>query len=349
MSIHSEAYGTLADGRAVERYTLSHAGLTCRILTLGGIITELHVPDSQGNTADIVHGLPSLEDYEAGHPYLGAITGRVAGRINAGTFTLDGTSYQLPLSQPPNHLHGGMIGLDKRIWSAETSESESGEPTLHLQYTSPAGEEDYPGTVPITVSYMLTDDQALRIDYEATTDAPTPLSITNHSYFNLAGEEADTIADHVLQIFADKVVMGDDVGTLEDHTTSVEGTIHDFRSPKALSEFIAPPTHYHGENYLFEDGKTVTPRLGAILKHPPSGRKMEVLTTETSVQLYTGKFLEDAELVGKSGSAYRNHSAVCLECQGFPNGVNNPEIDDIILRPGDTYRQTTVYRFSAES
>jgi len=349
MSIHSEAFGSLADGRAVDRFTLTHKGLTCRIITLGGIITELHVPDAQGNTADIVHGLPTLADYEAGHPYLGAITGRVAGRINGGTFELDGTVYKLPLSQPPNHLHGGMIGLDKRIWATETSESASGEPTLQLQYTSPAGEEDYPGTVPITVSYTLTDDQALQIDYEATTDAPTPLSITNHSYFNLAGEDADSIADHVLQILAGEVVMGDDVGTLEDHKTSVEGTIHDFRTAKPLSEFIAPPTHYHGENYLFADGKTSEPRLGAVLTHPPSGRKMEVLTTETSVQLYTGKFLEDTVLIGKCGSAYKNHSAVCLECQGFPNGVNNPEIDDIILRPGETYRQTTLYRFSAES
>jgi aldose 1-epimerase len=346
MSIQNESYGQLSDGRSVDRYTLTHAGITCSIITYGGIITELHVPDRNGNHADVVLGLSSLADYEKGHPYLGAITGRVAGRINGGKFDLEGTSYQLPLSQPPNHLHGGFVGLDKRVWEASTSETEAGEPVLTLQYTSPDGEEGYPGTVDITVTYSITSDAALKIDYRATSDKATPLSITNHSYFNLEGEGSETIADHELQILAEKMVLGDEKGTLESKTTLVANTPHDFREPRLLADFIAPPCLYHGENYLFRDDDIESPEWGATLSAPKSGRKMEVLTTTTGVQLYTGKFLHEAELTGKSGKAYVAHSAVCLECQGFPNGVNTPEIDDIILRPGETYRQTTLYRFS---
>lgn len=349
MSISSQPYGVLSDGRSVDQYTLVNGDLTCKIITFGGIVTELHVPDRDGVTRDVVLGLPSLAAYEAGHPYLGAIVGRVAGRINGGSFELDGVRHDLPLSQPPNHLHGGVTGLDKRVWQAKASENEEGEPVLRLSYRSPEGEENYPGNVDITVRYTLTHGGALEIDYEAATDKATPFSPTNHSYFHLAGEDANqTIADHELRVFADRMVQGDEEGTLDLAVSSVADTPHDFRDFRSLSDFIAPPHGFHGENYLFEGGKSDRLRPAAILRHPPSGRVMQVHTTESGVQLYTGKFLEDAELIGKSGHPYRAHGAVCLECQGFPNAVNSPGIDDIILRPGTPYRQTTLYRFSAE-
>ncbi|MCC5844322.1 MAG: galactose mutarotase [Verrucomicrobia bacterium] len=345
MSITLKPYGSLPSGEVIQQATLEHAGLTCRIITYGGIITELWVPDREGHPADVVLGLPSLEAYLAGHPYLCAIVGRVAGRINGGSFTLDGKHYQLARTQPPNHLHGGETGLDKRVWTPATGETEKGEPVLSLHYVSPDGEEGYPGTVDITVRYTLTSGAGLRIDYEATTDAPTPFSPTNHAYFNLAGEGHPTIADHVLQIFTGRVVWKDEEGSLDTKISSVEGTRHDFRTPKTLREFIAEPG-LHGENYILRGRNAPLPERVAVVTEPTSGRKMEVFTTTTSLQFYSSHFLDEAGLIGKTGTPYLKNCALCLECQGFPNGVNRPEIDDIILRPGTPYRQTTEYRFS---
>jgi aldose 1-epimerase len=195
------------------------------------------------------------------------------------------------------------------------------------------------------VRYTLTSEAGLRIDYDATTDAPTPFSPTNHAYFNLAGEGTTTIEHHVLQLFSGEVVWKNDEGTLDDQLSSVEGTLHDFREPKALADFISEPDGQHGENYILRSENATSPELAAVVIEPDSGRKMEVLTTTTSLQLYTSWSLDEANLVGKSGTLYPRYGALCLECQGFPNGVNSPEIDDIILRPGTPYRQTTVYRF----
>lgn len=349
MSISLTPYGTLPSGEVIQLATLQHAGLTCKVITYGGIITELWVPDREGNLADVVLGLPSLEAYLSGHPYLSAITGRVAGRINGGSFTLDGKPYQLALNQPPNHLHGGNVGLDKRVWTPTTGETEQGEPVLSLHYVSPDGEEGYPGTVDITVHYTLSSEAGLRIDYEASTDAPTPFSPTNHAYFNLAGEGHRSIKDHELQIFSGQVVWKDENGTLDTTISSVEGTIHDFRQPKKLESFISGPEGQHGENYILRQKNAPQPELAAVVRDPASGRSMEVHTTTTSLQLYTSRFLDEAELTGKSGTPYLKHGALCLECQGFPNGVNTPEIDDIILRPGTPYHQTTEYRFGTGS
>jgi len=345
MSISLSPYGTLPSGEEIQVATLQFAGLTCKIITYGGIITEWWVPDQNGDVKDVILGLSSLKDYVAGHPYFSAITGRVAGRINGGSFDLEGRHYQLELSEPPNHLHGGMVGLDKRVWTPDTGETEAGEPFLSLSYRSPAGEEGYPGTVDITVCYTLTSEAGLKIDYFATTDAPTPFSPTNHAYFNLAGEGHPTVGDHTLQIFSDTVVWKDEEGTLEDQVSKVEDTAHDFREAKALKEFITSEGGQHGENYILRPKNAETPELAAILSDPGSGRNMKVFTTTTSLQLYTGQKLEEENLTGKSGTFYPNYSAICLECQGFPNGVNSPEIDDIILRPGTPYHQTTIYQF----
>lgn len=345
MSSTLSHYGTLPSGEEIQIATLQNEGLTCKIITYGGILTETWVPDRQGNAADVVLGLSSLEEYLAGHPYFNAITGRVAGRINGGTFDLDGRTYSLALTQPPNHLHGGNVGLDKRVWAPTLGETDSGEPTLSLQYTSPDGEEGYPGTVDITVRYTLTREAGLRIEYTATTDAPTPFSPTNHAYFNLAGEGHPTIADHTLQLLSGDVVWKDAEGTLEDRISSVAGTAHDFREPKPLESFVTGPDRQHGENYILRKQNAETPELAAVVSEPASGRVMEVFTTTTSLQLYTAHTLGEEGLTGKSGKPYPNNCAICLECQGFPNGVNSPEIDDIILRPGTPYHQTTEYRF----
>jgi len=347
MSISIKPYGTLPSGEDIQQATLQHAGLTCKIITYGGIITELWVPDRDGTDANVVLGLPSLDAYVAGHPSFSAITGRVAGRITGGSFVLDGKPFQLALSKPPNHLHGGEVGLDKRVWSPTPGETESGEPFLSLTYVSPDGEEGYPGTVDITVTYTITSDAALKIDYSATTDAPTPFSLTNHAYFNLAGEDHPTIKDHLLQIHTDKVVWKDEEGTLEDHISSVEGTRHDFREMKSLEDFVTGEDPQHGENYILRETNADSPESVAILRDPHSGRNMEVLTTTTSLQLYTSHTMDEAELVRESGEPYLNYCALCLECQGFPDAVNSPHIDDIILRPGTPYRQTTIYRFGA--
>jgi len=347
MSIQKELYGHLSDGRPVDRYTLTNPnGLRCCILTLGGIVTELHVPDAKGELGDVVLGLPSLEDYEKGHPSLGALIGRVAGRITGGVFELDGTRYELAVNQPPNHLHGGNTGFDERVWEAEGNETPDGEPFVKLFYQSPDGEENYPGNLSVEVTYTLTAKNELRIDYKAVSDKATPLSLTNHAYFNLAGEGTPSIGSHRLQIFADTMVPQKIDGTLTGVRTPVEGGLHDFRNPKPLEEFIAH--ELHGENYLFRQEDAARPEPAAVVTEPESGRKMEVFTTATGIQFYTGKFLEEFDLKGKSGTPYPNYSAFCLECQGYPDGVNSPDIDDIILRPGETYRQATIYRFSVE-
>lgn len=339
--IAKQPYGTLPGGREVDQYTLTNInGMRCKVITYGGIITKLWVPDRNGDFADVVLGLPSLEDYLKGHPFFGAITGRVAGRITNGKFTLDGTDYQLVQNNGQNHLHGGIHALDKKLWKAETS----GE-VLILSYLSPDGEEGYPGNVSIQVSYRLTDENEVQLEYKATTDAATPLSLTNHSYFNLAGEGTLDLNSHRLQIFADTIVPKQEDGTLTGIPTSVDGTLHDFREETCLKAFTREDGE-HGENYLLRKENAETPTRIAVVTETESGRKMETWTTATVLQLYCSQMLEDVPQTGKSGVTYPNFSALCLECQGYPEGVNQPEIDDIILRPGQEYRQTTCYRFS---
>lgn len=339
--IEKQLYGTLPDGREVDQYTLTNThGARCKVITYGGIITELWVPDRKGELADVVLGLPSLEDYLKGHPHFGAITGRVAGRITHGKFTLDGTDYQLVVNKEPNHLHGGVHALDKKLWKAEVSSD-----VLTLSYLSPDGEEGYPGNVSIQVSYSLSDDTELKIEYKAGTDAATPLSLTNHSYFNLAGEGTPDLNTHRLRIFADTIVPKEEDGTLTGIPTPVEGTLHDFREETSLKAFTQEAGE-HGENYLLREKNVENPTLVAVVTEPESGRKMETWTTATVLQLYCSQTLDEEPQTGKSGVTYPKFSAICLECQGYPEGVNQPEIDDIILRPGQEYHQITSYRFS---
>jgi aldose 1-epimerase len=339
--ISSRLFGSLPDHREVTAYTLTNShGLSVEVITLGGIVTCLHVPDRSGQLADVVAGFHSLDGYVAGHPCFGTITGRVAGRLSGGTFAIDGQHFQLAINDAPNHLHGGVVGLDKRLWSAEVLGS-----TLRLSYLSPDGEEGYPGNLNITVDYSLSDANEFSIRYIATTDQPTPLNLTNHSYFNLAGPDSDSICDHVLQIFSDAIVPTDDQMTLLGRREAVSPNGNDFRTPRRLGDAIPRLHRQHGDNYLLRTGHIPSPALAARLEDPASGRVMEIFTTERCLQLYCGTAL-DGTLVGKTGVPYVQHAAVCLECQGYPDGATTAEFGSIILRPGETYHQTTTHRFS---
>ena len=346
-SVTKSTFGTLEDGTEVDIYTLTNSnGLVARITTYGAMVTELHVPDRNGNLADVVLGFDNLDAYLAGHPYFGCTTGRVANRVAKGKFSLDGSEYTLATNNGPNHLHGGDVGLDKRVWNAEPVAS-ADRPSVKFTYTSPDGEEGYPGTLSIAVTYTLTNDDELRVDYEATTDKATPVNLTNHSYFNLAGEGSGPILDHELTIVAAHYTPVDDTGIPTGEIAPVAGTVMDFTSPVAIGariDQLAGDPGGYDHNYVLDnqDGDLA---LAATLHEPTSGRVLEVRTTEPGIQLYTGNYL-DGTLTGKSGKVYGKRHAVCLETQHYPDSVNQPNFPSTILRPGETYRTTTVHRFS---
>jgi aldose 1-epimerase len=347
--ITKESFGKLADGTPVDRYVLSNGkGMVAKIMTYGGIITELHVPDAKGKQADVVLGFDNLGAYVAGHPYFGCITGRVANRIARGKFTLDGKEYALATNNGPNALHGGVKGFDKVAWKADENKTPYGV-RLKLTHTSPDGDEGYPGALRCAVTYTLTDQNALIIDYEAVTDKPTPINLTNHSYFNLGGHGAGLVHDHFLTLFAKEYTPVDATMIPTGEIVPVKGTPLDFTTATKIGARIAEmkgePGGYDHNFVLNDGGKTL--RLAAQVHEPKSGRVLEMLTTEPGVQLYTGNFL-DGTNKGKQGSVYQKHAGFCLEAQHFPDAVNRPKFPSVILRPGETYRQTTVYRFSSK-
>jgi aldose 1-epimerase len=346
MSVHQRHYGTMPDGKNIEEYTLrSGSGIEARIITYGGIITSLRVPDRHGQFASVVLGFGSLAEYLKPHPYLGAITGRFANRIAGGRFKLDGSEYVLATNNGQNALHGGLRGFDKQIWSALASED-----SVELHYLSPQGEEGYPGALDVTVTYTLTDHNSLQIRYQATTDAPTILNLTNHSYFNLAGEGSGSIEDHLLMINAEAYTPIDDQQIPTGELAPVEGTPFDFRVTKPVGADLrsAHTQMLHGSGYdhnyvLSGDDQ----RIAARLHDPVSGRVMEVYTSEPGMQLYTGNFL-DGSLVGASGKTYRQSDALCLETQHYPDSPNQPAFPSTVLRPGEVYASSTTYAFSVE-
>ncbi len=347
--ISSRTFGVLPDGQTVEAWTLiGRGGLELEAITYGGIVTRMLAPDRNGSASDVVLGFNDLDSYLNGHPYFGAITGRVAGRIAGAAFTLDGNTYGLARNDPPNHLHGGNKGFDKRLWKAEPVDRTDDAPSLRLSYHSPDGEEGYPGNVRVAVTYTVTDHNVFLIETEAVSDRTTPLSLTHHSYFNLAGESSGSIADHRLEIFASEFDPVDEnltaTGRLE--ATSSHGNI--FQMPRRVGDAIGLLYQGHGDLYALpkHDGSEL--RLAARLEDPASGRVMTVSTTESYLQLYTGSHL-NCPSPGKSGAVYARHAGICLECEGYPDAANAARRDDILLRPRQTQHHTTAYAFSVSS
>ncbi|MDA0991669.1 MAG: galactose mutarotase [Verrucomicrobia bacterium] len=343
--IQRRHFGEMPTGETVDQFELSNAsGLRVAITTYGAIVTELHVPDAAGVTADVVLGFDRLAPYLAEHPYFGATVGRVAGRISDGRFVIDGDTTTLACNEPPNHLHGGFRAMDKHLWQAEPLDDDAA-PALRLTTRSPDGEEGYPGNLDVAVTYTLRD-AALEIQYAAVTDKATPLSLTNHAYFNLAGEGRGSIADHWLEILADEFVPTDDKLTLLGRRERVSGQSNDFRQARRLGDVIPKLWLEHGDVYWLREQAADAPVLAARVTHNASGRTMTVHTTDTCLQFYTGKFM-DGSLIGKGGEPYGPHAGFCLECHGYSDATTRPGFGDIILRPGDTYRRCTVYGFTS--
>jgi aldose 1-epimerase len=347
-TIEQKPFGKTADGAAVDLFVLKNTrGMMAKIITYGGIVTALHVPDREGKLGDVVLGFDGLKGYLEGHPYFGAIVGRVANRIAKGHFTLDGKEYKLATNNGPNALHGGLKGFDKVVWKAKTPSATDGV-ALELTYRSPDGEEGYPGNLTTTVTYTLTNQNELKIDYTATTDKATPVNLSNHSYFNLAGAESGDIFGHVLMLAADRYTPVDATLIPTGEIKPVKGTPLDFTTPTPIGARIAllksDPVGYD-HNFVLRGGKA--PALAARVQEPKTGRIMEMFTSEPGVQFYTGNFL-DGKQKGKGGVVYKQHYGFCLEAQHFPDSVNHPDFPSVILRPGKTYTQTTVYKFSAK-
>lgn len=349
----SRVFGCLPNGEAVEAWTLYGAGgITVEAITYGATITRLLAPDRDGNLADVVLGFEGLNPYLTHRAYFGATVGRVAGRIPHARFCLDGANHDLARNAPPNHLHGGNEGLDKKLWTVSEANSVANAPSLRMEYFSPDGENGYPGNAQITVTYTVTQDNALVVETDAISDRPTPLSLTHHSYFNLAGEASGTVAGHTLQIFADEFVPADDDLTFLGRLESVVGRGNDLREPHFLKDVIPQLFQNHGDLYALRGRQRCTSNSdlapAARLVHAESGRILNVFTTEMYLQLYTGAAL-DGSLIGKSGVPYARYAGLCLECEGYPDGANIPEIGDIVLRPGMRRRQTTAYAFSSQA
>ena len=355
MGITSEPFGRV-DGKAVERYTLANDnGMRVSVLTYGGIVQSLVVPDRNGIGGDVALGFDSIEDYMELSPYFGAIVGRYANRIAQGRFEFDGETYELAVNNPPNALHGGERGFDKVIWTAEQLDSPDG-PSLLLSYTSPDGEEGYPGTLDVTVTYTVTQDNELRIEYAAATDAPTVVNLSNHSYFNLAGEGSGSILDHVLQFNASFYTPVDETSIPTGEIAPVAGTAFDFTTAHTIAEHIRNASDeqiaiglgYDHNVVLDRDDPEDTSMIqAAVVTEPTSGRVMTVSTTEPGVQFYSGNLLTGA-FGGKSGRTYRQSDGFCLETQHFPDSPNRPNFPSTELRPGEEFRSMTVYTFSAE-
>jgi len=351
--IKKERFGKTELNEEVDIYTLvNRNGLRAKVATYGAMLTELHVPDRSGQLGDVTLGFDNLQQYLDGHPYFGVTTGRVANRIANAQFSLNGQVYNLAANTPPNSLHGGDRGLDKRIWKAVEVPHELG-PAIRFSYLSPDGEEGYPGNLWIVVTYTLTNNDELRIDYEATTDKDTPINLTNHAYWNLTDGGASSILDHELEIFADYYTPVDGTMIPTGEIAPVAGTPMDFTQPTAIGARINmlpgnPANNDPGgydHNYVLRVGVGASLRLIARAYSPQSGRVMEIETTEPGVQFYTGNFL-DGTLTGKNGAIYEQRNAFCLEAQHFPDSINQPNFPDTVLRPGQTYRQTTIHRFS---
>jgi aldose 1-epimerase len=340
-------FGKAPDGQAVELYTLTNEkGMVAKIMTYGAILVELWAPDRNGQMANVNLGFDSLDKYVKANPFFGAVAGRVANRIAKGKFSLDGKQYTLAVNNGPNSLHGGEKGFDKRVWRAAPKESAGG-PSLALTYVSKDTEEGYPGNLTAEVTYTLTNNNELRIDYKATTDKKTIVNLTNHAYWNLNGANSGTtILDHILLINADRYTPTDDTLIPSGELASVKNTPLDFTTPHAIGERMTQLPAFLGGGYDHNfalNGQPGQMKLAARATDPDTGRVMEVHTTEPGVQLYTGNHLNNP-----AGTKFTKHSAFCLETQHYPDSVNHPNFPSTVLELGKAYNSTTIYRFSAK-
>ncbi|CQR64250.1 aldose epimerase family protein [Streptomyces leeuwenhoekii] len=346
-----ELFGKLADGTKVHRWSLENGGTRMKVLSYGGVVQSLEIPDRRGRYANVSAGFDDLDDYVARSPHFGALIGRYGNRIAKGRFTLDGTTYQLSVNDGENSLHGGALGFDYRVWDVEPF-TEGSDVGLHLRYTSADGEMGYPGTLKAKVTYTLTRSGDWRIDYEATTDKATVVNLTSHVYWNLAGEGSGTIEDHELSIAASRFTPTDAGLIPTGELAKVAGTPFDFRRAKPIGRDIRAGhpqlvlAKGFDHNWVLDKGITARPEHIATLRDPSSGRTLRIATDQPGLQFYSGNFL-DGTLTGPGGSVYRQGDALCLETQHFPDSPNQPSFPSTVLRPGRTYRTTTVHTFGA--
>ncbi|AJP01864.1 aldose epimerase [Streptomyces cyaneogriseus subsp. noncyanogenus] len=346
-----ELFGKLADGTKVHRWSLENGGTRMKVLSYGGVVQSLEIPDRRGRYANVSAGFDDLDDYVARSPHFGALIGRYGNRIAKGRFTLDGTTYQLSVNDGENSLHGGALGFDYRVWDVEPF-TEGSDVGLRLRYTSADGEMGYPGTLKAKVTYTLTRFGDWRIDYEATTDKATVVNLTSHVYWNLAGEGSGTIEDHELSIAASRFTPTDAGLIPTGELAKVAGTPFDFRRAKPIGRDIRAGhpqlvlAKGFDHNWVLDKGVTARPEHIATLRDPSSGRTLRIATDQPGLQFYSGNFL-DGTLTGPGGSVYRQGDALCLETQHFPDSPNQPSFPSTVLRPGQTYRSTTVHTFGA--
>ena len=353
MSIEKKLFGILNDGREVYAYTMTNAnGMSAKIISYGGAIAELRVPDKNGCFTDVVGGYDCLDSYVNGDGYQGALIGRFGNRINKGKFTLDGVEYSLFINNNDNHLHGGEFGYNAKIWDVEAIDG--AEPVLRLHILSKDGDEGYPGNLDLTVTYTLTAQNGLSIRYEATTDKATPVNLTNHSYFNLGGYASGSIHPMWLTIDADTYLPTDSRLIPTGELKSVEGTPFDFRTPRRIGDDINADVEDiklaggYDHCFNFVGGKTAEPVKRCELYHEESGRVMAVYTNQPCVQFYSGNFLNNEKYPFKGGYPQQLQTLMCLETQHMPDSINQAGFTDCVLRPGDKYDFTTEYRFSVK-
>jgi aldose 1-epimerase len=349
-TISQAPFGKTTDGTPVEIYTLRNArGCEARIMTYGGIVVSLKVPDKKGNFGDVVLGYDQLDDYVKNNPFFGALVGRYGNRIAKGKFTLDGKEYTLAPNNAPNNLHGGPIGFDKQVWKAATLLTADG-PALKLTYLSKDGDQGFPGNLNVTAIYTMTDDNGLRLDYTATTDKATLCNLTQHSYFNLAGK--GDVLNHLAFINSDKITPVDNTLIPTGELKPVAGTPFDFRTATAIGARINADDEQikFGSGYDHNWVINKPPgKLGLVARvtEPTTGRAMEVWSTEPGVQFYTGNFL-DGSITGKGGQVYQRRSGLCFEPQHYPDSPNHPQFPSAELKPGQTYQNTIIYKFSVQ-
>jgi aldose 1-epimerase len=352
--VEKKPFGKTADGQAVDLFVVRNDGVTAKLINYGATLTEMHVPDKDGKVADVLLGFDDLAGFEStGNPFFGCTVGRVANRIARGRFTLEGKEYKLAVNNKPNHLHGGNKGFDKVVWRATALKGRV--PGVRFDYTSPDGEEGYPGNLKASVTYQLFPGGSLQINYSARTDKATPVNLTNHAYFNLAAQGNGDILGHELTLAAHRYTPADDTLIPTGEIQPVKGTPYDFTKPMTIGsrikELKGDPGGYD-INYVldsYEEGKPVgsTLALAATVRDPKSGRVMVMKTTEPGVQFYTGNFL-DGTVKGKGGAVYHKHAGFCLEAQHFPDSINQKKFPSVVLEPGKEYTQVTVYTFTAK-